>query len=76
MDIERYRYLWDGSQPDWVLVRDPSPPGGIDNLEIFNLSTYMMFVVEDDKLSKALTARMRKEGVRVIDSIPPGGPYG
>lgn len=78
MDIEQYRHLWDGSEPNWVLIREPpSPESEPDaSFEIFNLKTYMMFVVEDQELANALSTRMLQEGVRVLDSIPEGGPYG
>lgn len=76
MDIDRYRYLWDGSHPDWVLVREPSAPGeGLDAFDIFNEKTRMMFVVDDENLARALVGRMRDEGVKVLDSVPADGPY-
>jgi hypothetical protein len=67
-----YRYLWDGSTPGWVLLRDqggPEPP----TWTVFNLHTYAALIIEDDEIHAEVCREMLTHGVPVLDGLPPRG---
>lgn len=65
-DPEDYAYLWDGSEPGWILCK-----GKISDIpSIFNRVTRMMLVVEDSEEWRALADRMLEQGVPLLGGIP------
>jgi hypothetical protein len=60
-----YAYLWDGTDPGWVVLGDPDRP---DNQDLpFNRRTGMAMVIcEDDDLSGAVLCAMRAHGLPVV----------
>lgn len=66
-DIDKYSYLWDGSQGGWVLLVAPDLQGGFC---IFNELTSKLFHMDDEQLNVRLCERMKTAGCKVIDSLP------
>jgi len=71
-DISEYKYLWDGSDPDWVLVRErvDGDIGPGEPTHIFNARTRMMLAIENEVLAKFVLEQMLKARVRILDVIP------
>jgi hypothetical protein len=64
-NLDEYAHLWDGSDPGWVILADPTEPGrsGLP----FNLSTRMAIsICEDEDLADAVLQAMRTHGVPVV----------
>ncbi len=70
-EIEKYKYLWDGSAPGWVLLKAPDLAG---EYCIFNEHTSTLLHTEDDQLNLLLCQRMRESGCKTIDKLPSTGP--
>ena len=70
---DEYGFLFDGTDPDWVLVRrQPGETlGSGPPADIFNQRTRMMLLIEDDEVAKSLVNRMLAANVRVLDALPP-----
>ncbi|HYQ40904.1 MAG TPA: hypothetical protein VER11_03025 [Polyangiaceae bacterium] len=69
-DIDEYEYLWDGSEPEWVLVRvSRTSPDAVATV-IYNTKTRMALIIEIDELAEAVQEKMLERKVRVLDSIP------
>ncbi|MEU6972939.1 hypothetical protein AB0A71_35540 [Kitasatospora aureofaciens] len=66
-DPEEYAYLWDGSEPGWILCTGKI----VDIPTIFNRITRVMLVVEDNDEWRALTEVMLSHGVPLLDGFPP-----
>lgn len=60
--IEKYSYLWDGTQLGWKLIRETDFP---DELFIVNREIGSHLHVDDPALKKMLCARMLDAGVEV-----------
>jgi hypothetical protein len=65
--VERYSYLWDGSQDGWVLLIASDLRSGFC---IFNSLTSNLLHIDDEQLNDILCARMKAAGCRIIDSLP------
>jgi hypothetical protein len=65
--IEAYSYLWDGSQPGWVLLKAPALESGYC---IFNVSSSTLLHVDDEELNTALCNAMIEAGRPIIDDLP------
>ena len=59
-ELEKYSYLWDGSESGWVVLKDKY------KYTIFNKETKMMLLVEDEDLNNRLAAYMILNGCEVI----------
>lgn len=66
--LQQYCYLWDGSEPYWVLLNTAKDRIEGDYL-IFNEQSQTAKIIEDDILSEAVIGRMLDAGVRVV-SLP------
>lgn len=66
---KEYHYLWDGSEPGWVLLREPMLPGGFC---AYHADNRTLLHIENDDVNAAVCLRMKQEGVEIIDAIPPG----
>ncbi|WP_051826913.1 hypothetical protein [Kitasatospora aureofaciens] len=66
-DLEEYAYLWDGSEPGWILFWGKI----IDIPAIFNRITRHVLLMEDEDEWRALTEVMRSHGVPLLDGFPP-----
>jgi hypothetical protein len=64
--LEGYSYLWDGSEPGWVLFLTG------DTYLPYNEETNMALVIEDDDELERVTDKMRASGVRVVRRIEQG----
>ncbi|WP_427920041.1 hypothetical protein [Streptomyces sp. cg40] len=60
-----YSYLWDGAEDGWVVVRTSFAAG-----TVFNTSTRMALLVEDDALHARVIELMRAHGRPFLDSFP------
>jgi hypothetical protein len=66
-ELEELAYLWDGSEPGWVLVR-----GKIAGIPmIFNRITCMALIMEDNDEWRAAAERMLAHDVPLLDRMPP-----
>jgi hypothetical protein len=70
-DVEKYKYLWDGSTPGWVLLKAPDLAGGYC---IFNELSSVLLHIDDDQLNLLLCQRMCERGCKAIDALPSKGP--
>jgi hypothetical protein len=61
-DIEKYSYLWDGTQSGWVLVKDAEFP---DETFIVNRTKGSHLHIDDPILKKSVCVRMLDAGVSV-----------
>ncbi|MBD0691147.1 hypothetical protein [Streptomyces sp. CBMA123] len=66
-ELEGNSYLWDGSEPGWVLCRSKI----LDIPTIFNRITRMVLLVEDTDEWRAITDVMLSHGVPLLDALPP-----
>jgi hypothetical protein len=69
-DVAGFAYLWDGSEPGWVLVHvNADEPEAEPAFIIFNkLSHLGVLICEDDELRAAVIDRIRRQGVEIISS--------
>lgn len=67
--IERHKYLWDGTEEGWVLIK--SRRGRLPT--IYNLQTKMALTIDDDRLYQEVVERMRESGTPILDSLPSQG---
>jgi hypothetical protein len=67
--IDEYAYLWDGTAPDWVLVRTENSEAPVMP---FNTRTRLALVIEDDGIREAVTRTMIEKNVPILDSLPSG----
>lgn len=63
--VEKYSYLWDGSQNGWKLIREADFPG---ELFIVNRETGSLLHIDDPVLKAALSAQMLKAGIEVEEA--------
>jgi hypothetical protein len=63
-----YSYLWDGSEPEWVLLSGPD--GGYC---VFHKTNHVICIIESDDLNEAVCKKMLEEGCEILDDLPPGG---
>jgi len=68
-NLEKYRYLWDGGDKGWVLLRAPELPGGYC---VFNKVRSVLLLVESSELNLQLCKRMRNAGCEVLEDQPKG----
>jgi len=62
--IQEYEYLWQRTDPNWVLLKVPS--GGYC---VFN-KLGSILIIEDDRLSEAVCERMKDAGCEIMESLP------
>ena len=67
-DLKKYSYLWDGTDPGWVLLRAPDLTGG---LCIYNKRGAILHV-ESSELNQSLCQRLKQAGVEILDAVRPG----
>jgi hypothetical protein len=70
-DLERYKYLWDGTSLGWVLLKSPDLAGGYC---VFNELNGALLHIEDEQLNMNLCQRMREMGCKSIDAMPRNEP--
>jgi len=63
--IEEYEYLWNRTDPNWVLLKVPNS----DRYGVFNKQGSIL-LVEDDELSKQVCKRMKDAGCETIETLP------
>lgn len=61
-NIDKYNYLWDGSEPGWKLLRDVDFPG---ELFIVNREMGSHLHVDSPRLKEMLCARMLGAGIEI-----------
>ncbi|MEU5944137.1 hypothetical protein ABZ793_01065 [Micromonospora sp. NPDC047465] len=68
--LDAYSDLWDGSDPDWVILpSDGNDDGGLP----YNRRTGVAALMCDDDLAAAVLRNMRAHGVPVVE-YPPTAP--
>lgn len=63
-----YRYLWDGSELGWVLLREPELLGGFC---VYNKIRRALLHIEREDVNAAICLKMKQAGAEVLDEIPP-----
>jgi hypothetical protein len=65
--VGEFAYLWDGSDPDWVVSLDPD--GRIDQgLPVNRRTGHALVICENDDLAAAVVRAMRAHGVPVVSA--------
>lgn len=68
-DLEQqYKYLWEGVDEGWVLLKSPDFPGGYC---VFNKSGAIL-LIESDEVNMAVCKRMKDAGCEVLENMPTG----
>jgi hypothetical protein len=68
-ELAEYSYLWDGSSPGWVLVKDPEVSG---EFSVVHKTRHVALLIENDAISKAVCQKMLENGCEVLDGLTPG----
>ena len=63
MSLDEYRFLWDGTEPGWVLFLTG------DTYLPYNEETQMALVIEDDDELWQVTERMRAAGISAVRQL-------
>ncbi|HAP75337.1 MAG TPA: hypothetical protein DCR14_04575 [Acidimicrobiaceae bacterium] len=66
----QYSYLWDGSEPGWVIWQLPGRNDETGRRLIFNLVDHTALIIEDDELAEAVLAEMVEHGCPTITEPP------
>lgn len=66
--LVKYRYLWDRSSPNWVLLEAPDLPGGYC---VFHKTKHTLLHVDDSNLNAAICKRMKASGCEILKHMPP-----
>jgi MinD-like ATPase involved in chromosome partitioning or flagellar assembly len=62
-----FQYLWDGTEPDWVLVDvNPTHSNYESRFLVMNERTKIAMIIESDDQAREVITRMRNAGVKVI----------
>jgi hypothetical protein len=69
IDLQKFSYLWDGTNPGWVLLRAPNLRGGFC---IYNKIGRSLLHVESSELNKVLCERLKEKGIEILEAVPPG----
>lgn len=64
--IDHFRYLWDGSDDRWVLLKSTRSAIPV----IFNTADRTALIVEDDDVYRQVVSKMIAAGKEVLDQIP------
>jgi hypothetical protein len=65
--LDEFAYLWNGSQPDWVLLTAPGLLGGYC---VFNSQERRLLHIDSDEFNAALCQRMKEAGCEVLKELP------
>jgi hypothetical protein len=72
-DLKEYEYLWNGSSPGWVLVRDrEDDPRESGQYAIYNEMTSMLLLIEDSHIHNKVCDRLLSLKAKILDRIPRG----
>lgn len=69
-EIDRYKYLWDGSDPNWVLLKvsercqTHNEQIGMPYL-VYNVATKGVLIIDDNVLGEKVIRMMLATGVRI-----------
>lgn len=66
---DEYRFLWDGSDRGWVLLRAPDLLGGYS---VFHKTNRTYLLIESDETNAMVCKRMLDLGFEVLESVPTG----
>lgn len=69
--LKRYSYLWNGSEPGWVLLKSPDLVGGCC---VFNELRSALLHIEDEQVNLRICQHMKEMGCKEIDAMPKPGP--
>jgi len=64
-DLKNLEYLWDGTAPQWILMKLDSSSSSPRFL-IMNADSKSAKIIEDDVLAKQVIEKMLAAGVRVM----------
>lgn len=70
-NLNRYSYLWDGSESGWVLLKSSDLFGGFC---AFNEVSSALLLIDNEQLNMRVCQRMKEEGCDAIDAMPKSGP--
>ena len=69
-EVAKYDYLWNGSNPGWVLLKAPDLAGGYC---VFHKSNHVVLLIESSRVNDAVCRKMQEAGCEVLEQLPPGG---
>lgn len=67
--LAKYKYLWDGSSPGWVLLKAPDLPGGHC---VFHKTNRTLLHIDSSSINEAICKKMKESGCEVLEDMPPG----
>ena len=70
-ELAEFAYLWDGSEPGWVVLRATDLLGGF---MVFHKTNSTALLIESESLNEAVCKRMIENGCEILDEMPPGTP--
>jgi hypothetical protein len=66
--IQQYEYLWNGTDPNWVLLKASELEGGYC---VFN-KLGSILIIENDAVKEAVCKRMKDARCEILENIPKG----
>jgi len=63
--VQEYQYLWDGTAPEWALMRGEDS-SDIGNYLIVNMQSKSAKLIENDDEARQVIQNMLDAGVRVV----------
>lgn len=61
-------YLWDGSDPGWVLLKAPDLQGGYC---VFHKINRTLLLIERSSTNEAVCKKMKETGCEILEDLPP-----
>lgn len=68
--LSEYKYLWDGSESGWVLIKTPNNSG---DYTVFNKFNRVFLHFDDPKIKEIICNEMIKRNCEQIDDFPQAG---
>ncbi len=67
--LTEYRFLWDGSNPGWVLLKTSGHPSGYC---VFNRIHSTLLHIESSEVKEAVCKKMKELGCEILEEVTPG----
>ncbi len=68
-NVDEFRYLWDGSEPDWALLKFFVPSEDEPSYIIVDTKDKSTLLISDDSLYDAVIETMLDKKVCIVSSI-------
>jgi hypothetical protein len=67
--LAKYRYLWDGPNPCWALLKAPDLSGGYC---VFHKTNRTLLHIDSSSVNEAVCKIMKESGCEILEEMPPG----